>query len=64
VQMNTKKKSTIAICLTAILAFSPVVSLRRLLSHSAVKLWLCGQARWGSRSSSQILDRSRPVAGI
>ena len=62
--MKTKKKSTMAICLTAILAFSLSPALRRLPSHSAVKLWLCGRKRWESRSTSQIPDRWRLAAGI
>jgi hypothetical protein len=50
--MNTKKNATIAICLTAILALSPVASFPQLLPRSAVKPWHCGQVRWGSLALS------------
>jgi len=44
--MNTKKNSTIALCLTAIWLSVLSPALRRLLPRSAVKPSLCGEMRW------------------
>ena len=62
--MNMQNNSTIAICLTAILALSPVASFAQATPRSAVKPWLCGQMRWGFRSRCQIREPFRLTAGI